>query len=69
MNFRKEIEELKEKINNLDLIKTLIDSAIDDLKMLNDVEIKLREIILNTYLYENRQKNLNYYVIKNLKNC
>ena len=69
MNFRKEIEELKEKINNLDLIKTLIDSAIDDLKMLNDVEIKLREIILNTYLYENRQKNLNYYAIKNLKNC
>ena len=69
MNFKKEIEELKEKINNLDLIKTLLDSAFEDLRMLNDFEIKLREIILNTYLYENRQKNLNYYVIKNLKNC
>ena len=40
---------------------------IDNLKEISTLEVSFIKILLNTYKYEERLKNLNYYVIENLK--
>ena len=61
---------LIEKINNIDLdiIKEEIIKEIDRLKKLNELEIKYYKLLVNTYKYEENQNNLNYNIIKNIKN-
>ena len=63
-----EINNMEKKINNLDDIKNDIIKEIDKLKELSELEMKFFKTVLNTYEYEENQKNLNYNIIQNLKN-
>ena len=64
----KEIQDLESKILNLEILKKNIISLIDKLMNSNELEIKFIKTLLYTYQYEEKQKNLNYYVLENLKN-
>ena len=61
---------LLEQINNIDLdiIKKEIISEIDKLKKQNEIEIIFFKLLVNAYKYEENQNNLNYNIIKNIKN-
>ena len=63
-----EIKNMELKIKNLDLIKQEICNKIDDLKQSSELEMKFIKILLLSYNYEEKQKNLNFNVIQNLKN-
>ena len=63
-----EIKNIEIKINNLDIIKDKIINEINKLKELSELEIKFIKILLYTYQYEEKQKNINYNIIQNLKN-
>ncbi len=64
---KKEIQNIENKINNLDIIKQNIISLIDKLKESSEFEIKFIKILLYSYEYEENQNNLNYNIIQNLK--
>ena len=53
---------------NLDKIKQEIINKIDNIKKSSELEIKFIKILLLSYKFEEKQKNLNYNVIQNLKN-
>ena len=63
-----EIKNIEKKIIDLDIIKEEIITEIDKLKRSNELEMKLFKILIHTYKYEESQNNINYNVIKNLKN-
>ena len=66
-NLRKNISDLESKIKNLDNLKKTIEVNIENFKQFNQLEINFLKILLSTYEYEEKQKNLNYFVINNLK--
>ena len=68
-NFINEIKELEIIVGNLNNIKNNLSRKIDQITELSLIEIQYRNLIFNTYEYENSQKNLNYYAIQNFKNC
>jgi len=59
---------LKKKIEDLDIIKQNIVDEIEKLKKSSETEIKFFKILIHTFKFEERQNNLNYNVIQNLKN-
>ena len=63
-----EIKNIEIKIKNLDIIKENIINEINKLKESSELEMKFIKILLYTYQYEEKQNNLNYNVIQNLKN-
>ena len=65
---KEKIMNIKNKINNLDIIKQGIINQINILKESSELEIKFMEILLYSYEYEDKQNNLNYNVIQNLNN-
>ena len=67
IKLKKEIKNIENKINNLDILKKKIISLIDKIKESSELEIQFIKILLYTYQYEENQNNLNYYIIKNLK--
>ena len=62
-----EIEDLDYKIKNINNVKQKIISLIGKNIELIENEMKFCKMLLNSFLYEERQKNLNFYVMKNLK--
>ena len=64
---KEEMKDLEFKIQNLDDKKQKIISMIDKNKETIKMEMNFLKMLFNTYLYEEKQKNLNYYVIQNLK--
>ena len=62
------INNLENKIKNLDMIKQNIKTRINELKDSIELEIKLIKMFLDIYEFEEKQNNLNYYIIQNLKN-
>ncbi len=64
---KEKIMNIKNKINNLDIIKQGIINQINILKESSELEMKFIEILLYSYEYEDKQNNLNYKVIQNLK--
>ena len=67
-NLEKEIKNIEKKILDIDKIKDEIVSEIDKLKKSNELEMKFFKILVNAYEYEESQNNVNYNVIKNIKN-
>ena len=63
----KDINDLENQIKDIDNIKRNLMEIIDNLKEISTLEVSFIKILLNTYKYEERLKNLNYYVIENLK--
>jgi len=63
-----EIKNIELKIMNLDKIKEEIINKIDKLKKSSELEMKFIKILLFSYEYEEKQNNLNYNIIQNLKN-
>ncbi len=63
-----QIKNIEKKIIDLDIIKEEIFKEIDKLKKSSELEMKYFKILINTYKYEESQKNINYNVIQNLKN-
>ena len=63
----KDINQLELEVNSLDVIKKDFISMIDKLKEISLIEINFIKILIQTYIYEEKLKNLNYYVIENLK--
>ena len=64
---KEKIKDIENKINNLDIIKQNIIYQIDKFKELSELEIKMLKILFYSYEYEENQNNLNYNIIKNLK--
>ena len=62
-----DINELENQIKGIDNIKRNLMEIIDNVKEISNLEISFIKILLNTYKYEERLRNLNYYVIENLK--
>ena len=62
-----EIKDLQQKVNNLDIFKEKIISLINQNKESIELEIQFLTNLFETYKYEEKQKNLNYYIINNLK--
>ena len=62
------IKNIEKKILDLDVIKEEIISEINNLKKSNELEMKFFKILINTFHYEESQKNINYYIIQNIKN-
>ena len=65
--FKKEKEKLIELINKLDDLINYLNLKINELKDYIQIN-RFYLILFSTYEYEEKQKNLNYYVIRNLKN-
>ena len=65
---KEEMENIENKIKDLDIIKQNIINQIDKLKESNELEINFMKILLFSYEYEEKQNNLNYYIIQNLIN-
>ena len=65
---KEKIMNIKNKINNLDIIKQNIITEINKLKESNELEMKFIKILLYSYEYEENLNNLNYNIIQNLKN-
>ncbi len=63
-----EIKNIEIKIKNLDIIKDKIINEINKLKESSELEIKLIKRLLYAYRYEKKQNNINYNVVRNLKN-
>jgi hypothetical protein len=63
-----EMNNIENKIKNLDNLKQNLISEIDKLKESSELEIKFIKILLFSYQYEEKQNNLNYNIIQNLKN-
>ena len=63
-----EIKNIEIKIKNLDIIKENIINEINKLKESSELEMKFIKILLYTCQYEEKQNNLNYNIIQNLKN-
>ena len=64
-----EMKNLENKYENLEEIKQKIILEIDKLKELNKLEIKFIKLLISTYQYEQNLHNLNYNIIKNIKNA
>jgi len=62
-----EIENLDSKLNNLECLKKDINLIIDNLKESNELEMIFIKFLLWTYEFEEKNKNLNFYVVQNLK--
>ena len=62
------IKNLEKKIKDLDTIKQDIILKINKLKKSCEYEMKLFKILISAFKYEEKQKNLNYNIIQNLKN-
>ena len=62
-----EIKDLQQKVNNLDIFKEKIISLINHNKKSIELEIQFLTNLFKTYQYEEKQKNLNYHIINNLK--
>ena len=65
---KEEMNDIKEKIKDLDIIKEKIVSEINKLKESTKMEMELINILIKSYECEENQKNLNYNVIQNLRN-
>jgi len=65
---KEEMDNIVNKIKDLDIIKENIVSEINKLKESTKFEMELIKILIKSYEYEESQKNLNYNVIQNLKN-
>ena len=63
-----EIKNIEINIKNLDVLKENIINEINKLKESSELEMKFIKILLYTYQYEEKQNNINYNVIQNLKN-
>ena len=68
ISLEKEIKEIDNLIKNIDIIKENIINELEKLKKESELEIKFLKILFYTYVYEEEKKNLNYYIIQNLKN-
>ena len=55
---------IENKIKNLDNLKQNLISEIDKLKESSELEIKFIKILLFYYKYEEKQNNLNYIIIQ-----
>ena len=64
-----EINDMEKTIENLDNIKKEITLLIDNLKQSSELELKFIKNLYMTYQYEDNLKNMNYYIINNLKEC
>ena len=64
-----EMKNLENKYEYLEEIKQKIILEIDKLKELNKLEIKFIKLLISTYQYEQNLHNLNYNIIKNIKNA
>ena len=62
------IKNIEKKIKDLDVIKQDIILKIDQIKKSCEYEMKLFKILISAFKYEEKQKNLNYNIIQNLKN-
>ena len=62
------INEFKESINEIDKIKNDIIKELEKYKENNLILIKFIEDLLGTYEYEDKNNNMNYNEIQNLKN-
>jgi len=62
-----EMNNIENRIKDLDKIKEKIVSEINKLKESTKLEMELINILIKTYDYEETQKNLNYNVILNMK--
>ena len=60
------IQHIENKINNLENIKNDMNSLIDKIIKSFQLEIEFIKILISTYKYEEKHKNLNYYVIENI---
>ena len=65
---QEEMINIEKTIKDLDIIKEKIVSEINKIKESTIMEIKLINILIKAYEYEESQKNFNYNVIQNLKN-
>ena len=65
---KEEMSNIEKRIKDLDKIKENIVSEINKIKESTIMEMKLIDILIKSYEFEESQKNLNYYVIQNLKN-
>ena len=63
----KEIYDFELKIQNLEEIKKKIIEEIDKIIDSNKLELKYFKFLYSSYEYEYNQRNLNYYLIQNLK--
>ena len=63
-----EMNNIENRIKDLDKIKENLVSEINKIKDSTKMEMKLINILIKSYDYEIRKKNLNYNVIQNLKN-
>ena len=62
------IKKIENKIVSLDKIKEEIINEINKIKKSSELEMKFYRILINTYKYEGELNNINYNIIKNLKN-
>ena len=68
LRLKEEMNNIENKIKNLDIIKENIVKEISKLKESTKMEMKLINILIKSFEYEESQNNLNYNVIQNLKN-
>ena len=62
-----EIKNLDVKLNNLKSLKTNFNLIIDNFKESSELEMNFIKLLLWTFEFEEKHKNLNYYVVQNLK--
>ena len=67
-SLKNEIMNIEKKIEELDKIEENIKKEITKLKESTKLEIQFLNILIKTYEYEEKNRNLNYNVILNLKN-
>ena len=68
LRLQEEMNNIKNRIKDLDKIKENIVSEINKIKESTKKEMELINILINSFEYVESQKNLNYNVIQNLKN-
>ena len=68
LRLKEMIINIEKKIDELDIIGEKINKEIKKLKDSTKLEIKLLKILLKSYEYAGKKRNLNYNVIQNLKN-
>ena len=67
IKLKDKMKDIENQINNLDIMKQNIIDLINKLKKVCELEIKFFEILFYSYEQEEKQNNLNYNIIENLK--
>ena len=68
LNLNEVINHIEKRIDELDTIEENIKKEIKKLKDSTKLELQLLKILLKSYEYEEKKRNLNYNIIQNLKN-